>query len=188
MTWNTHYTGELAYVTNSDTPGIRYEVAPDSDVSDPILDSGAPVEHYIVRSGYHSTSDTPGGAISEAFSRFNDEHDNALDVTRRFARIFHDYTESEANNRIALVETRGHSQGDWAELFVHVSEDGYGTAESWANEWAMYARGDVFGVTVQTLNSCDSCDCDDWEDGDSLWGVYADDAEEAAQYFARDHM
>src|SRR5690606_25456674 len=114
MTWNTDYTGELAYVTNTDTPGIRYEVAQDHTPSDPILESGAPVEHYVVRSGYHSSSDTPDGAISEAFARFNDEFDDALDVTRRFARIFHNYTEAEANERIALVKTRGYSQSDWA--------------------------------------------------------------------------
>lgn len=187
MTWNTEFTGDIAYVTNSETPGIRYEVTPDSDVRDPITESGAPVEHYVVRAGYHSKSDTPNGFMSEAFSRFNDMFDDALDVTRRYARIFHGYTEDESNNRIALVSTSGYSQGDWAELFVHVAEGGYGTAESWANEWAMYARGDVYGVTLQSLSTCDSCECEGWEDGDSLWGIFAEDAEEAARLYARDY-
>lgn len=185
--WNTDYDGDIATVTNTDTPDTRYIVCADSDVSDPITESCAPVEHYIVRSGYHSTRDTPCGPLSEAFARFDDEFNDAIDVTRRFARIFMGYTEAEAEERIALVLTRGYSQSDWAELFVHVAEDGYGTAEGWAEEWAMYARGDVFGVTVQTLNTCDSCDCEDWLDGDALWGIYVDNAEEAAQYFAREY-
>lgn len=189
MIWNSDFEGATVYVTNTGTPGVRYEVVQDTCVSDPIVDSGAPVEHYVVRAGYASVSDTHSGELSEVFNRFVWEFDdNGLDVTRRFARIFHNYTEDEANERIALVMTRGHSQSDWAELFVHVAEEGYGTAEGWAEEWAMYARGDVFGVTVQTLNACDSCECDDWEDGDSLWGIYAEDAEEAAQYFARECM
>lgn len=187
MTWNTVFEGTNTIVTNSETPGVRYEVCQDDSVSDPIDESGAPVEHYVVRSGYGSVTDTPDGFMSEAFSRFNDVFDNAIDVTRRYARIFHNYTEDDASRRIGLVSSQGYSQGDWAELFVHVSEDGYGTAESWANEWAMYARGDVYGVTLQSLSTCDSCECEDWEDGDSLWGIYAEDAEEAARLYARDY-
>lgn len=185
--WNSEFEGATVYVTNTDTPGVRYEVVQDGNVSDPIIDSGAPVEHFVVRAGYTSSTVTPSGELSEVFARFNDEFDNAIDVTRRYARIFMGYTEAEANTRIALVSTSGHSQSDWAELFVHVSEEGYGTAEGWANEWSQWARGDVFGVSVQTLIPCDSCDCEEWEDGDSLWGIYADDAEEVAQYFATEY-
>lgn len=186
--WNSKFEGATVYVTNTDTPGVRYEVVQDDNVSDPISVSGAPVDHFVVRSGYNSATDSPSGQLSEVFNRFVWEFDdNGLDVTRRYARIFMGYTEAEANERIALVTTRGHSPGDWAELFVHVSEEGYGTAGSWAEEWAQWARGDVFGVTVQTRIPCDSCDCEEWEDGDSLWGIYADDAEEAAQYFATEY-
>lgn len=122
--WNSEFEGATVYVTNTDTPGVRYEVVQDTCVSDPIVDSGAPVEHFVVRAGYTSSSDTPSGELSEVFARFNDEFDNALDVTRRYARIFMGYTEAEANERIALVSTSGHSQSDWTELFVHVSEGG----------------------------------------------------------------
>lgn len=185
--WSSQFEGATVYVTNTDTPGIRYEVVQDTCVGDPIVDSGAPVEHYVVRAGYMSSSDTPSGELSEVFARLNEVFDNALDVTRRYARIFMGCTEAEANARIVLAETRGHSPSEWTQLFVHVSDEGYGTAEGWAEEWARWARGDVFGVTVQTLNSCDSCDCEEWEEGDSLWGIYADDAEEAAQYYATEH-
>ena len=114
--WNSEFEGATVYVTNTDTPGVHYEVVQDTCASDPIAESGAPVEHYVVRSGYLSSTDTPSGELSEVFARFNDVFDNAIDVTRRYARIFMGYTEAEAGERIALVDTCGHSQSDWSEL------------------------------------------------------------------------
>lgn len=198
------YRYDHAIVTSDDYPNMRFIVHPDTDASDPIIESGAPVELYAFAGGYCSTlSDNVTGYWDDVFSRFYSQwdEDKALATTRRFARIFHGWSSERAEESLITYHYRGHSQSDWQHLFVAVTEEGYGNAEGWAEEWAQWARGDVFGVCPERYIPCEhpeTCHGDEEDhwvrvndqgvDFDNLWGIYADDAEEAVKHFVENYL
>ena len=192
-----------AIVTSDDYPNMRFIVYPDTDASDPSEYYGDEVELYVFAAGYKSCNDAPTGYWSELFAQFYNDYDNvkALDMVRRFAVIFHGWTRAQADTRIMTLSTPGGSPGDWADIFVAVPDEGDGSPEGYAEEWSQWARGDVFGVCPERYVPCehpDSCHGDEddhWTtsndqglDFDDLWGIYADDAEDAVKHFAENYL
>lgn len=157
----------------------RIVVYYDETASNPIEETGVPVEHYVTRAGYNSVSDTPTGEFSEAFARFNDALDDPLSAMRRYLVIFHDWSEERAESQVTVYHHTGYSQSDWAELFVIVPDTGYGTAEGWAKEWSAWAQGDVYGVVHEVRERWINAEDDTeemslWNQKDALWGNYLD--------------
>jgi len=152
---------------------VIYEVRQDLDAEDPrtwIEDAHAAVYTY---SGPHGHRDEiPDNPVAEAFAHFYKIFDDqkALAATKRWLALFHPEIEKAVDLEIATV--RGYSQSDWRDVFAVVSE-GYGTAADHIDEFRMWAFGDVW--TVEAIP------------GDSLSGIYADDAEEAFEQFLADN-
>lgn len=197
------YKHDHAVVTSDEFPNMRFIVHPDTDASDPSEYYGDGVELYVFAAGYNSCNDTPAGYWSEIFAQFYTDHDNvkALDMVRRFAIIFHGWTREQAENRIMTLSTPGNSPGDWADIFVAVPDENYGCPGSYAEEWSQWANGNVYGVCPERYVPCEhpeTCHGDDddhWTatndqgvEFDNLWGIYADDVEDAAKYFAENYM
>lgn len=152
---------------------VVYEVTQDTDAEDPrtwISDKHAAVYTYC---GPHGDRDeVPDNQIAKAFAHFYRDFDGAtaLAATKRWLKIFHPEIDEIVDLEIATV--RGYSQGDWLEVFAVVT-DGYGTAESHIDQFRQWAFGNVW-----TVSACP---------GESLSGIYADDAEEALQRFLEDN-
>lgn len=73
--------------------------------------------------------------------------------------------------QIDILTYYGVTQSDWGVCFIAV-KDGYGTPQSYLNEYEMWVRGNVWGV-----NPIDDPNRDD------LWDIYADSPEEALKYY-----
>lgn len=195
---NTEYNGAQAIVTLDGYDDVRFIVEPDNDVWDPVEDSGAPVEVYAFRGGYSSVWDSGDGDWSRLFREFWDSHGTpykALEMVRRYAVIWHGWEPERAEDAFTIYAHRGHSQSEWLDLFVAVTEEDYGNAVGWAEEWSQWARGDVFMVTAERYDACglDECHAPDelhWEEIEAGWlsGIYADDAEGAAKYYAVEYL
>lgn len=149
--------------------GTIVNVAQDPDSMSP-LEWGHDVAAYVHRSGYRMTlADCEGSrdTIASAFAYYVDnarrgeEEDDLLKRAMRYARVFY------GDTRVAkLVEMQGYSQSDWAEiLFIGPTEEAVNFV---AENYATYFRGDVYCA---------------WTDDNSLGGIYADSAEDAAKYF-----
>ena len=193
MTNEIKWTHDGARVTLADYPGYVFDVTHDLDASDPVADSGAPVEMYAARGGYRSTLGDNTGYWIDAHKRFEESFgDDAADVLKRFAVAFHGWDKARADDAIHFGTYRGYSQSDWLDVLTVVTEDGYGMAEGWFEEWSQWARGDVYTVGAERFEECD-CDCQathtsrEKDNGNELiyvGGIYADDVEEAATYYA----
>ena len=149
--------------------GMRVSVVPDTDSESP-LEWGHDVEAYVYRSRYRmSLPDCKGSGdtIVSAFTEYagsarrGEDEDDLLKLAMRYARTFY------GDNRAAkLVGIQGYSHGDWAEiLFIGPTDSAVNFVSA---NYEMYFRGDVYCA---------------WTDDDSLGGIYADTAEEAAKYF-----
>lgn len=179
-------------ITLADYPNYRFKVVQDNDASEPIADSGVNVHYYVCESAHYGSSNTePNGEYAETFARFLElyDTDTAFTVFRRWLHIFEEWSWRKIESQTALYNHRGYTQSEWATLFVCVPDTGYGTATGWAEEWSQWARGDVFGVIVEKRIPCNSPEChgdeySHYEELESLWGIYADSAEDAATYFA----
>lgn len=157
-----------------DETGLGYEVFQDTDAEDPrgwISDEHAAIWAYREPQMRHSVAaDRPDNRIIDAFAEFyerTDDDDLALELTKRWARVFH----PEDTYDIEARTINGYSQSDWLDV-IAVVEDGYGTAASHIDEFRMWAFGDVWTVVSDS--------------GDALSGIYANSAEEAVEYY-RDH-
>lgn len=176
-------------IIKSEDPNVRYIVQNDDTAPNP-LDYYEPLSNLgvynfgIIASGYSSSSEiVRTGTLADRIAENLEDGSVAArsweDVAAATNRALSILGRSE---RISIHSHRGYSQSDWAKIWVEAEPDA--PVESLVSEWSMWARGDVYGVTRQIRTECDSCDCDDWEDGESLWGIYADDAEEAVKYFS----
>ena len=152
---------------------VVYEVSQDLDAEDPrtwIDDAHAAVYTYHGPRGHRD--EVPDNRVAEAFAHFYDRFDDetALRATKRWLAVFHPDVAAIVDVQIATI--RGYSQGDWLDVFAVVS-DGYGTADSHIDQFRQWAFGDVWVVNAIP--------------GESLAGIYADDAEEALQQFLEDN-
>ena len=169
-------------VTDTERSDVRYTVERDDVCESPNEWGSGHV--YVYRTAYlGSGSDIPDDELSRVFFEALDRHDDdiALEVTRRYARVFLGMTEGEAAARIDTYSMRGYSQSDWWEVLSIVPD---GSAIDYAHIWEQWARGDVYVVTEETRIPCDSPKChgdeeSHWKVADSLCGIYADDAEGA---------
>lgn len=180
-------------VTLDAHPNVRFEVSQDFDAEDPrewdrevqILTYRGPrlsrLEDDIERAADSRTMEAFGRVYDESG---DDEH--ALKVAQRYARAY------EPDVIIDTFSLRGYSQGDWQDVVVVTPSDGScGTAESRAETFRQWAYGDVYSVIVQhphTWHDGDGNTLTTWEDGDSLGGIYADSAEEVAEYYATEYL
>jgi hypothetical protein len=153
---------------------------------------------FVFASGYHSLAENNEGYWINAFKSFYFAlgEDKALNTVRRFAKIFHGW--EDVDNRLTTFHHTGYSQGDWAYLFVAVTEPDSGTALSYAEEWDMWANGQVYGVHAERYVECDSQECHGNEEShwtrstdqglefEAVWGIYSEDAQIAAEYYANE--
>ena len=116
----------------------------------------------VYRAGYSSDNeDDRGDVLIRAFLEYRDrgeDDERALLLAKRYARTFY------GDDRPAILgKMRGYVQSDWAD-FIVVGEE----VESLSASWTQWARGDVYVA---------------YTDDDSLGGIFADSAEDAAKYF-----
>lgn len=174
-------------------PGIRFEVSQDLDAEDPReWDNAVQLLTYRGPRLSHLAIDIERAADTrtmEAFGRVYDatgDDAHALTIAQRYARVF------EPDVTIETFTLRGYSQGEWQDIVVTVPSDGScGAAESHADIFRMWAYGDVYTVTEQhphTWHDGDGNTMTTWDDGDSLSGIYADSAEDAAEYYAANYL
>lgn len=181
-------------ITLTDHPKYRFQVVQDVGASSPIEGVEPAITAHCVASGYGSITKSDDD-LTRAYLRFTEYLDeyHAFDVFQRYLKIFHGWTDDQINERVELYEHRGYMQSDWATVLFIVHDEGYGDVQGWAEEWDQWARGDVYGVIAEKRIECESSEChgdedNHYEEVDSLCGIYANDAEEAATYFATDHL
>ena len=194
MTNEIQWTNDGARVTLADYPGYVFDVTHDRDASDPVKESGCPVEMYAAHGGYSSTVSDNDGYWIDAYKRFDDRFNNATEVLKRFAVAFHGWTVERADD---AIHYDSHLDGsDWLNVLTVVTEEGYGTAEGWFEEWSQWARGDVYTVGAERIEEC-ACGCQathlsrEKDNGNELiyiGGIYADDVEDAAMYYANEEL
>lgn len=183
-------------ITLAEYPKHRFTVVQDEDAREPIAESGVNVHYYVCESGFYGSSNTePTGEYSETFARFMEifDTDTAFTVFRRWLHIFEEWSWQRIETQTALYNHSGYSQSDWSTLFVCVPNANDGTAVGWAENWSQWARGDVYGVITEKRIPCNSPECHGDENNHytelgSLWGIYADSAEDAATYFANYYL
>lgn len=162
-----------------ETTGLGYNVYQDTYAEDPRswIGDDEKVAVYVFNGPRgDKDAEVPGNVAAQAFARFYELWDEAksLAVTRRWLAIFR-----EERYDLAVSTIRGYSQSDWAEVFaasVIDHEDGtpgYGTAQGHIDQYSSWRWGDVWTVSP--------------DEGDSLSGIYADDAEEALRLYLEDN-
>lgn len=179
-------------ITLAEYPKHRFTVVQDMDVCDPIADSGVNVHYYVCESARYGFSNTePNGEYAETFARFMEvfDTDTAFTAFRRWLHIYEEWSWQKIESQSALYNHVGYSPSEWCTLFVCVPDTGDGTATGWAEEWSQWVRGDVYGVIAEKYIECNSAEChgdedSHYEESESLWGIYADSAEDAARYMA----
>ena len=175
------------YDDTADTP-TRYVVWQDTDTESPATwDDDNTVMVY--NTSPRSRRDKATCELSEVFERAYDtqDADKALDITRRYARVCLGWTPERAGNTIVTYSARGYSQGDWWDILAITYEGEY--AESLAEEWEQWARGDVYCVMAEYGSECDE-GVMHWDPVNDqginsypIGGIYADSAEEAVSYY-----
>lgn len=157
--------------------GLGYSVTHDLDAEDPRtwIDS----EHAAIWAfrgpALHSsvaTSKPEGNVAIDAFEHFfltsGYRVEKDLTMTRRYMNIFH----PEKKYQIATQTLRGYSQSEWFDVVAAVQE-GYGTPEDHMKTFGQWAFGDVWTVIPDTKPG--------------ISGIYAEDAEEALDYFRKNY-
>ena len=155
-----------------DETGKTYRVWHDEGTEDPrgwISDDDMAL--YLYNAAWHHGTDwePPVNVAAKAFAQFygrTGDDNRAEAMTARYLRLFY----PDDDYRIGVFSLHGYSQSDWWDVFVAVKGDGWGTPESHAQEWGIWARGDVFVVT-------------NVETGESLGGIYAESEEDAVNVF-----
>ena len=175
------------YDDTADTP-TRYVVWQDFDSDLPATwnsDDTIMVYNTSPRSG----RDDATCELSEVFARSYDTHDadKALTITRRYARVYLGWSKERAEGAIVTYSARGYSQGDWWDILAITWDVEY--AESLAEEWEQWARGDVWSVMAEYGTECDASTMhwstvnDQGIDSDVIGGIYADSAEDAISHY-----
>lgn len=177
------------YDDEADTP-TRYVVWQDENAESPATwDDSNTIMVY--NTSPRSGRDKATCELSEVFARAYDMHDadKALDITRRYARVFLGWARERAEDAIVTYSARGHSQGDWWDVLAITYENDY--AKSLAKEWEQWARGNVWVVMAEYGTECDKGTMhwdsvnDQGIDSHSIGGIYADSAEDAVtEYLA----
>lgn len=171
--YDIEYEGREAIVTVEGGGYSRYRVQHDTDASDPILESGVDVDYVAFDTTYRSTAEEPTGGFAELFLGYIDEGmDWNVALAKLRTVLVEEYGWSRARaygEGLAVKRYGDKSQNGW--VFVAVPDEGLGSAQGWADEWAMWAEGSVWGVTEQVLPKCDDEDC--WVDVEQVWGVFA---------------
>ena len=171
----------------------RFYVWQDTDAESPTeWDSASSVLVFNTARNYRT--DSPVCAVSEAFYRVYDEtgdDDLALKVARRYSVLRGVYRDIEhASAHIVTSSVTGYSPSEWWDILV-ITEHGYGDAESLADVWAQWARGDVYSVTADRFTPCEHSTCraehygdeSHWDSVESCGGFYADSVEEVLNEF-----
>ena len=166
-----------------ETTGLGYDVYQDTEAEDPRswIGDDEKVAVYVFNAPRgDKDAEVPGNVAAQAFARFYELWDEAksLAVTRRWLAIFR-----EEKYDLAVSTIRGYSQGDWAEVFAASVIDntpentagtpGYGIAQGHIDQYSSWRWGDVWTVSP--------------DEGDSLSGIYADDAEGALKLYLEDN-
>ena len=146
----------------------QYKVVQDLDAEDPrewIEDSH--VALYVYNGPRGHKDPIPDNRIAEVFDHFYKIYDDekALAATKRWLTVF--YPEIAAIVEVEISNIQGYSQGDWLDVLAVVTQ-GYGSAASHINEFRQWVFGDVWTVSDGT---------------DTLSGIYADDQEQAVEFF-----
>lgn len=153
--------------------GKTVMVYQDNETESPLL-WGLDVDAYTYRAGYHlmSPGDGDDDVLMNAFLEYvyrdggKTDPEELLTRAERYSRVFF------GDTRIAVLKHfTGYAQSDWAEI-VFIGED-LNTIEMAASAYAYYFRGDVY--TVIHVGGYEHCG-----------GMFADSAEEAANFFAAD--
>ena len=177
------------YDDAADTP-TRYVVWQDTDSESPAnwnSDDTIMIYNTSPRGG----RDKATCELSEVFERAYDTHDadKALDITRRYARVCLEWSKERAEGAIVTYSARGYSQSDWWDILAITYEDEY--AESLAEQWGQWARGDVWSVMAEYGAECDAGTMhwdtvnDQGINSYPVGGIYADSAEDAvSEYLA----
>lgn len=166
-----------------ETTGLGYDVYQDTYAEDPRswIGDDKKVAVYVFNGPRNDKdAEVPDNIAAQAFARFYELWDEAksLAVTRRWLAIFR-----EEKYDLAVSTIRGYSQGDWAEVFAASVIDGapentdgtpgYGTAQDHIDQYSSWRWGDVWTVSP--------------DEGDSLSGIYADDAEKALKLYLKNN-
>lgn len=156
-----------------DESGKTYTAIQDIDAADPRGQLQAEqVALWAYREPSRHTSvaaEKPEGNLAiEAFARFYENLDPraALETTQRYLAVFR----PEARISVEIKTIRGDSQSDWLDVVAAVAE-GYGTAESFIDEFRMWAFGEVWTVIP--------------DGGAGISSIYADGPEEAVEFFQK---
>ena len=175
------------YDDTADTP-TRYVVWPDTDSESPAnWNSDDTIMAY--NTSPRSGRDEATCELSEVFARAYDTHnaDKALDITRRYARVCLGWSKERAEDAIVTYSACGYSQSDWWDILAITWDGEY--AESLAEEWEQWARGDVWSVMAEYGTVCEQGEThwdtvnDQGIDSNVIGGIYADSAEEAVAHY-----
>ena len=178
--------GTAFYASDTDV-NTRYKVQVwhDYDAPNPLNDFDGLDPLAVVAAGYSSINDdldsfTLEAIIAEVFDRQGyRDIERSVTIVNRLAQL------ADMPERIYVFNHRGYSQSDWGTVIVE-SAEGEDYANNTFDIWSTWAKGDVYGVTVDTE---ERDECGHWHetDTDSLWGIYADDVEVARDYFLNDY-
>lgn len=147
----------------------------DEFTSNPLPDMGEEVLRF--RSDWYDRDtdklETANCPVIRAFGHFRErwDDDTALTLANRWSRIFHDGTR-------AITQTVHLDQSSWRDV-ISSGE----CAKANIEEWAQWARGDVYHVFTEVW---DPTPGEGWTYEDGLGGIYADSAEEAAEYYEKE--
>ncbi len=180
---------ETRYYASESDPNVRYKVDiyHDTDVDSPV-EEWSDIRLGVLKSCYGSTykydRNTFEGAgtydlIAERFGHLL--IDELAELLNRFMRI------TGQPYRYYGQTTHGYSQSDWVDVLVETDNpDIVDRLPSYVDELSIWARGDVFGVTVTEQVNDDKYR--DWQEPTagicaSLGGIYADSYDEVVTYF-----
>ena len=175
------------YDDTADTP-TRYVVWQDTDSESP-ANWNSDDTIMIYNTSPRGERDKATCELSEVFERAYDTHDadKALDITRRYARVCLGWSKERAEDAIVAYSARGYSQSDWWDILVITWEGEY--AESLAEGWEKWARGDVWEVMAEYGEECDAGTMH-WDTVNDqginslpVCGIYADSAEDAIAHY-----
>ena len=175
------------YDETADTP-TRYVVWQDTSAESPATwDADATIMVY--NTSPRGGRDKATCELSEVFERAYDTHDadKALDITRRYARVCIGWVRERAEGAIVTYSARGYSQSDWWDVLAITWEGEY--AESLAEQWEQWARGEVWEVMAEYGAECDEGTMH-WDTVNDqginslpVCGIYADSAEDAIAHY-----
>lgn len=177
---------DTTYYANNTDADTRYKVQVwhDYDAPYPLGDFDGMEPLAVIAAVWLDHEDLDGFTLASIIGEVLDRQgyrdiERAATIINRLARL------AGKPERIYVFNHRGYVQSDWATVIVE-STEGEDYASNTFDIWSMWAKGDVYGVTVDTE---EQGECGYWHetDTDSLWGIYADDVEDAREYFLNNY-